>query len=60
MTKTYEAAIHKHNEAITAFRIVQLAYRARSIGDAEFIAGRKIYDAATTEFDAAFEAEAAR
>lgn len=55
----YEAAIAKHNEAIRAFRAIQEAYRSRTIGDAEFLAGRKAYNAATEEFDAAYAKESA-
>lgn len=54
MTTEYETAYTKHNEAIRVYEVVRNAYRARKIGDAEFIAARKVYDAATAEFDAAY------
>ena len=57
MTK-YEAAIIKHNAAMKIYHKVLDEYRARKIGDAEFLASRKIYDAATAEFDAAYAVEA--
>jgi len=57
MTKNYEAAMEKSNIAIRAFGKVQADYRSLKIGDAEYLAGRKIYDAAMAEYDAAFAAE---
>jgi len=56
-SKAYEAAIAKHDRAIHAFHKVRDAYRARQIGDAEFLRARKAYDAATAEFDRAFAKE---
>jgi hypothetical protein len=59
MTKDYEAAIKKHNVASTAFRAAQDDYRARRIGDAEYLAARKAFNDASAEFDVAFAKEAA-
>lgn len=53
--EVYDAALAKTLAASAAFRKVQAAYRAREIGDEEFLAGRAIYLAASKEFD---EAEA--
>ena len=53
-SKAYEAAIKAHNEATAKFHAVRDAYRARQVGDAEFLAARKEYRAATAQFDAAF------
>lgn len=50
----YEKATAKHNEAQKAFHAVRRAYRNRAVGDAEFLAAKAAYDAATAEFDAAF------
>ena len=59
MTTEYAAALESHNVAFRAFDAVRNDYRARSVGDAEFLAARAKYEAATKIFDAAFEAEAA-
>jgi hypothetical protein len=53
----YLAALEAHNVACRSFSKIQKAYRAREIGDQEFIAGRKAYDAATAIYDAAFAKE---
>lgn len=53
----YEIAYEKNNAAIEAFQSVQTAYRSKAIGDAEFLAGKAIYDAAMAEYDEAFAAE---
>ena len=57
MTNEYAIALAAHNAASKIFTAVTLAYRARTIGDVEFIAARKAFDAATEIFDAAFAAE---
>ncbi len=57
MTNNYEAAMEKSNIAIRAFAKVQADYRNRNIGDAEYLAGRKTYEAAMAEYDVAFAAE---
>lgn len=59
MNNTYEAAMEKSGAAIRAFKAVQEAYRARKIGDAEYLAGRKAYESAMAEYDIAFDTEAA-
>lgn len=53
----YEAAVQKHNAASRAFREVQEKYRARKIGDDEFLAARRVFAEATREFDVAFAKE---
>ncbi len=58
MTATYEAALNKSNIASRAFGLVQVAYRTRKIGDAEYLAARAVYEKSVAEFDAAFAAEA--
>ena len=57
MTKEYAIAYIAHIAATKTFTSVTLAYRARTIGDVEFIAARKAFNAATEIFDAAFAAE---
>ena len=57
MTKEYELARLKHNQACRTFAAIQSDYRARKIGDAEYLAGRTAYDESTAEFDVAFSAE---
>jgi hypothetical protein len=59
MTNEYAIAINAHNTASKIFVCAQNAYRARTIGDAEFIAARKAFAAATEIFDAAFAKESA-
>jgi hypothetical protein len=51
----YQAAIAAHNLAIAAFNGARDAYRARTIGDAEFIAARNGRIIADDAFDVAFE-----
>ena len=60
MNKTYAKAISAHNDAIHEFTIVRDLYRLRQVGDAEFIAAKQKYDAATKLFDAAYDAEFTR
>ena len=54
----YEAACATHSAAYHAFQVVTDAYRAQTIGDAEYLAARAVYAAATAAFDVAFAAEA--
>lgn len=54
MTEEYKAAYDAHNEATTKFYAVRDAYRARLIGDAEFLAAKAEYAEATKLFDAAY------
>lgn len=54
----YSLALVRANDASKAFRSVQEAYRSGKIGDAEFLAGKALHDAAQKEFDAAYAKEA--
>lgn len=56
----YEAAYTAANAAAAKFREVTDQYRARKIGDAEYLAARKEYDAANATFDDAYAKEEAR
>jgi hypothetical protein len=49
----YEAALAKANEASATFRAAQRKYRAREIGDAEFLEARSVFLASEREFDEA-------
>lgn len=53
----YEKALEESRQASRDFAEVQRAYRAQEIGDEEFLAGRKVYDAAMAKFDEAFTNE---
>lgn len=57
MSNEYAAALAAHNVAIAKFHAVRDAYRARTVGDAEFLAAKKEYEAATKVYDAAFDKE---
>jgi len=59
MSPEYKAAYEAHNVASQAYTKVAEAYRAQEIGDAEFLAARKVYDEATAIYDAAYAKEAA-
>jgi len=50
----YDAAMEKSGAAIRAFTAVQADYRAQRIGDDEYMAGRRIYEAAMREYDEAY------
>ena len=52
--KEYGAAYDAHNAAWRVFDVVRIGYRAGKVGDAEFIAARAAYAAATARYDAAF------
>jgi hypothetical protein len=56
----YDIAYAAHSEASTVFMAAQKAYRARLIGDVEFLQAREVLKAADAAFDAAYAAEAAR
>lgn len=56
----YIQAIKDHNAALAVFGPIQAAYRARKIGDAEYLAGRKVMEEANKAFDLAFSAEQSR
>jgi site-specific DNA-cytosine methylase len=53
----YDAAMEKSNVAIRKFRNIQEAYRNQTIGDEEFLAGRRDYDAAMADYDNAVRKE---
>lgn len=59
MSNEYAAALEAHNAAFRKFDAVRNAYRALQCGDAEFLAARAEYEAATALFDEAFAKEAA-
>lgn len=50
----YDAVVSKTNLVSAEFRKAQEAYRARKIGDAEFLAARALFDAAEKAFDIVF------
>jgi len=54
----YEVAFEAHNAAYKIYDAARLAYRAREIEDAEFVAARQAFDSATALYDAAFDAAA--
>jgi hypothetical protein len=56
----YERALAASRAASAKFREVTKAYRARKIGDAEFLAARKIDQQAAKDFDAAYAKEQSR
>jgi hypothetical protein len=53
----YQAALELANRASADFKKVQEAYRKQEIGDDDFLAGRKVYDAAVAAYDAAVAKE---
>jgi hypothetical protein len=55
MTEAYEAALNRSRAAHAVFQRITADYRARKIGDAEYLAGRAAHDAARKLFDAAYE-----
>lgn len=59
MSNEYAEALNAHNAAFSKFAAVRADYRASKVGDAEFLAAKKEFDAATTVYDAAFSKEAA-
>jgi hypothetical protein len=58
MTKEYAKALEDHSAAFRKFDAVRADYRARKVGDDEFLAAKKEYDAATAAYDAAYAKEA--
>ena len=52
----YEVALATVNAASRTFAEAQKKYRAREIGDGEFLAARAAYKAAEVEFDKAYAA----
>lgn len=53
MTTQYAAALEAAQNASAKFRAVQAAYRSRQINDAEYLAGRKAFEASQVAFDVA-------
>ena len=60
MSNEYQIALAAHNEACKLISEARRAYRALEIGDSEFIAARKAFDAATVIYDAAWDLESER
>lgn len=56
----YQRAYEKSALAIREFKEAQQLYRARRIGNAEFLRARAAYDKAMAEYDAAYAAEQER
>ncbi len=56
-SQEYEAAREAHSAALQAYTEVAEKYSALEVGDDEYLAARKIKDAADAAFDIAFEAE---
>jgi hypothetical protein len=56
-SEAYKLAYVKHGAAAKVYREACKKYRAKLIGDREFIAARTAYDAEALEFDKALEAE---
>jgi hypothetical protein len=54
MKTEYEKALAVHSAAIAAYVIAVAAYRARTIGDAQYLAARKLKAEADVVFDAAY------
>lgn len=59
-TAKYETARETANKAGRVFAKAQADYRARKIGDAEFLAAKKVHDEAQRAFDKAFAEEQER
>lgn len=59
-SEEYAQALAKANEASKRYDAALQAYRAREIGDDEYLAARRVNDAARAEFDTAMDTEAAR
>jgi len=54
MTAEYELALTAVREATRKFEAVRTAYRNGSIGDAEFLAAKAVYDEADKAYELAF------
>lgn len=57
MLSDYAAAVEAHTAAFYTFQEIRVAYHARQIGDAEFLAAMAIKAEADAAYDAAFERE---
>jgi hypothetical protein len=53
----YSEALERSREASRAFRMVTQDYRARRIGDREYLAARHAHGLAMAEFDLAWQME---
>lgn len=53
----YQRAYEESGKAIRRFHEAQRAYRAREIGDREFLQERDLYNRAMAEYDAAYAKE---
>lgn len=60
MSNEYRTAYELHNAACRVFTAAQNDYRSGKIGDSEYLAARKAFDAATMLFDVAYAAEEVR
>lgn len=60
LSPEYAAAIAAHNSALAKYRKAVDAYRAKLIGDGEFLYARGLRVKADEAFDLAFELERAR
>lgn len=60
LSPAYRAACEAHDAALAVFIRAQAAYREQRTGDAEYLAARALFDAATLAYDAAFDAESRR
>ena len=58
MTKAYEDALNTANAASAVYALAAADYRNMKIGDAEYLAARKVHENAKMAFDIAFEIEA--
>lgn len=57
LSPEYVAALAAHDLALEQFTKARTAYRQLKIGNAEFIAAKRVYEASCVVFDAAFEKE---
>ena len=56
-SEAYNQACEVFWDQVKAYHAIHLAYRARTIGDDEFLAGRKAYDEAQATIDDAERVE---
>ena len=59
-SQEYQRALERSNAAGKVFSKVQDDYRAQRIGDEEYLAARRVYQASEQEFDAAYAREEER
>jgi len=60
MSTTYQAALEAANTATDTFHKARDAYRARTIGDTEYLSARAEHNKAKATFDIAFADESNR